>query len=465
LITRRKEFAGPALLCAALVLAAIFFRPALPIDETRYLTAAWEMFLNHNYFLPTLNFEPYHHKPPLLFWLINLSWEIFGVHRWAAVLIVSLMSAGGIFLSHRLTRILFPGEEALSQRVPWIMVASFPFLVMGTAIMFDFTLSFCAMLAWVCAAKFMKTGHWLFVIPAGLALGFGVLAKGPVVVLFTLLPWLFAPLWFKDLPPKKKYYLGLLAMVIVGLGPVAVWLVQVFLGTSAEFFEWLVLKQTTGRITGSFGGAHSRPIYFYAPYFVALFLLWAFLPAFLRKLKNIDRNDDVLRFCFFTIVPALVVFTLMSGKQSHYLVPMTPFVVIFIAKILEGVSLPAIKKFSAGIVALMVIGQGVAAVTMFPRYDLSEVAKIVAAYPDRDWAYVRNYHGEVGFLARRTKPVEGLHDIALLPQWFGEHPGGLAVVRTRDEAEIKPYKLLYTMDYSRDKKLSVIELMPETSAP
>jgi 4-amino-4-deoxy-L-arabinose transferase-like glycosyltransferase len=57
LISAGKNLATVAALCGALTLAAIIFRPALPIDETRYLTAAWEMFLNHNYFLPTLNFR------------------------------------------------------------------------------------------------------------------------------------------------------------------------------------------------------------------------------------------------------------------------------------------------------------------------------------------------------------------------------------------------------------------------
>ena len=77
-----------------LYLSAILFRPALPIDETRYLTVAWEMHLRGDFFGPlTLNFEPYHQKPPLLFWLINLSWAIFGASRWAAEIPVLVASA------------------------------------------------------------------------------------------------------------------------------------------------------------------------------------------------------------------------------------------------------------------------------------------------------------------------------------------------------------------------------------
>ena len=52
--------------------AAISTRPPLPVDETRYLAVAWEMWQGGNYLVPHLNFEPYSHKPPLLFWLINI---------------------------------------------------------------------------------------------------------------------------------------------------------------------------------------------------------------------------------------------------------------------------------------------------------------------------------------------------------------------------------------------------------
>lgn len=459
-MSNRKDLAIIAALCALLTLVAIIFRPALPIDETRYLTAAWEMFLNHNYFLPTLNFAPYHHKPPLLFWLINLSWEIFGVHRWPAVLMVSLISAGTIFLAYKLIRILFPEREELAARAPWIMVASAPFLAMGTVIMFDFLLTFCVLTAWIFAAKFLKGGKFILTVPTGLALGFGVLAKGPVVLLFTLLPWLLAPLWHESMQ-KKRFYKGLLVMVLVALVPVSVWLVQVFHGTDADFFHWLVIEQTKGRMTGSFGGAHSRPFYFYIPFFIGLFVPWIVFPVFWKKLKTARAPDTVMRFCFFAIIPTLAVFMIMSGKQAHYLIPLLPFVAILIAHGLESVQMKTLKRVAVAATALMVIGQGIASFTIFPRHDLSEIVKIVAAHPDKDWAYVRNYHGEVGFLAKREKPVEGLPDLASLHEWFIKHPEGMAVVRYREPEEIRPYKVLYTMDYSSAKKLSVIALNPE----
>ncbi|MCK4939669.1 MAG: hypothetical protein KAR80_05190, partial [Rhodospirillaceae bacterium] len=65
-----------ALLWLVLVVGAIIMRPVLPIDETRYLSVAWEMHTSGSYLVPHLNGELYSHKPPLLFWLINAGWAI-----------------------------------------------------------------------------------------------------------------------------------------------------------------------------------------------------------------------------------------------------------------------------------------------------------------------------------------------------------------------------------------------------
>ena len=58
----------------ALVVTALATRPLLRVDETSYLGVAWEMWTTGEYLVPHLNGEPYSHKPPLLFWLINLAW-------------------------------------------------------------------------------------------------------------------------------------------------------------------------------------------------------------------------------------------------------------------------------------------------------------------------------------------------------------------------------------------------------
>ncbi|MDP1533672.1 MAG: dolichyl-phosphate-mannose--protein mannosyltransferase, partial [Rubrivivax sp.] len=57
------------LLLAALTAVVLSTRPLSPIDETRYVGVAWEMWLRGDFLVPFKNGEPYSHKPPLLFWM------------------------------------------------------------------------------------------------------------------------------------------------------------------------------------------------------------------------------------------------------------------------------------------------------------------------------------------------------------------------------------------------------------
>ena len=86
--------------------------PALPVDETRYLTVAWEMRLSGDWLLPTLNGEPYSHKAPLLFWLINLVWSALGPSVWSARLVPVAATAAVFVLTWRLGRELFADRGA-----------------------------------------------------------------------------------------------------------------------------------------------------------------------------------------------------------------------------------------------------------------------------------------------------------------------------------------------------------------
>ncbi len=67
-------------LVAVLTVAALASRTSLPVDETRYLAVAWEMWQRGDFLVPFRNGEAYSHKPPLLFWLIHAGWAIFGVN-------------------------------------------------------------------------------------------------------------------------------------------------------------------------------------------------------------------------------------------------------------------------------------------------------------------------------------------------------------------------------------------------
>jgi 4-amino-4-deoxy-L-arabinose transferase-like glycosyltransferase len=99
------------LIWAILIAVSLYSRPLLPIDETRYAAVAWEMWFRNDFLVPHLNGESYSHKPPLLFWLIALSWKLFGVNEMSLRLISPLFSLAALYLSGSIARVLWPDRS------------------------------------------------------------------------------------------------------------------------------------------------------------------------------------------------------------------------------------------------------------------------------------------------------------------------------------------------------------------
>ncbi len=443
----------------ALFLTAISFRPLLPIDETRYMTVAWEMFLRQGWLQPlTVNFEPYHHKPPLLFWLINLSWSVFGISRWAGLIPVVLFSMACVYLTGFLNKRLFP-EIQDRQRVRLIMAGGIPFMIYGTLVMFDFMLCSFVLLSLICLYYFRQDRRLRYALLMGLCLGMGVLTKGPVAYLYVLQVELLAPFWVKEFSRAPQWYGGILAALAVSVLPVLFWLVPVLKAADSDFAFWLVWNQTAGRITGNFNASHVRPFWFYLPFIPVIFMPWLFFPSFWRGLSHAKAGlklHEGLRFLAFWLVPVVVAFSLISGKQPHYLVPLVPGIAMLAAYCLQRLETRTLVKAFAAVLVLFIGGQMIAAHTFFKRYTLEHVAEIVKTQPTRDLAFVRNYHGELGFMARHETPVDSLQPDQL-EAWFEAHPDGWAVVRFKDDQpEIKNLKMIFAHRY-RGKNLGVFE--------
>ncbi|WP_331375040.1 ArnT family glycosyltransferase [Sinorhizobium chiapasense] len=440
-----------------LLLAAISFRPLLPIDETRYTSIAWEMYLRQDWLAPpTMNFVAYHHKLPLLFWLINASWSIFGVSRWAAMLPVVLSSLASVYLTVALGRLLFPGFHNQGDRTAMIMVASVPFLVYSTLIYFDFTLTVFVLLSLIGTVLYARQRDWRSVVLIGVSLGLGILARGPVALLHVLFPILLAPLWASGLRQPVRWYLGSLAALGVAAVIVLCWLIPVLRQADGKFAYALLWVQTVGRATGTFD-AHVQPFYFYLPFLPAALIPWVFFPRFWKGAAVLREGlwkMEGTRFLICWAVPTFLSFSLISEKQPHYLIPLVPAVVLAAALCLKEVPTRQLAQSLAVMVLAIVAGQAIASATILKRYDLEPVAAYVRANRDKDWAFVTNYHAELGFLARLQKPVD---DVAprRLAQWFVDHPDGRAIVICRDAKDVTGYQAVMDHPY-RGKRMVVL---------
>lgn len=329
----RRPFLLAGFICAALMAASLYARPLFPVDETRYLTVAWEMHQSGNFILPTLNHEAYHHKPPVLFWLINLMWTIFGISQGAAMVVPYLAAFGLLAGTARLARRLFPAQPSAPLIATALLGGSLPFVIYANLIMFDLMLGVSAVLCITAVYDYMTTRANRHLVLLAIAAGIGGLIKGPVILLHFGTVLLLARFWMgRTEKPLRGTILPVIGAVICAVLLALCWAIPAAIEGGKAFADKIFWGQTAGRVVNAFD--HQRPFFWYL-IFVPLFTLpWLASPALWRGLKTFIAKvrsgtlDPALgrtyKFLLSWGVPVFLAFCFISGKQVHYLLPLLP---------------------------------------------------------------------------------------------------------------------------------------------
>lgn len=316
----------------ALFAIPLALRAPAPPDELRYLAVAWEMWSRGDFLVPYLNGVPYDHKGPLLFWLMHAGWMVFGVNDWWPRTLPSLLALSAIFLTRRLMSELWPERRAARTALPWLLLGSVGWTTYMQVILVDMLLVNSALIAWLGFAQARRGARsgWLLVA-AGILLG--LLTKGPVILLHVAGAGLCAPWWSPDRPfPAKRWYASFFASAFAAIAVALGWAAVAIAHAGTAYGAGILLHQTAGRVVNSF--AHARPWWFYAFALPALLLPWAVWPAAWTAVRHGFRSslhDWRLRFVVSIVIPALFAFSLISGKQPHYVLPLVPLFVAMLA--------------------------------------------------------------------------------------------------------------------------------------
>ena len=342
----------PELLAALTALAAIqvWLLPLLPVDETRYLAVAWEMWHRGDLLVPWLNGEPYSHKPPLLFWLIQGLWALFGISAPVARGLVFALALAALWATARLGQRLWPHRPGASVLALWLLAGSLFWHNFQVLIQFDLLLTLCALAGWagIWRAALGETRGWWWL---GLALGLGILAKGPVIFLHLLPVAVLAPLWHPEWPERTGcWYAGVTGAVIIGVSIALAWAMPAGMAGGEAYRQAIFWGQSAGRVVNSF--AHRAPWWSYLWMLPLMWLPWLVWPGLWRRVRAGLRHsagaggrgagrgwyslDSGLRFCLSVLLPALVLFSLVSGKQAKYLLPLMPLVALWLGRLLSG---------------------------------------------------------------------------------------------------------------------------------
>lgn len=364
------EFGLLATLWLALLAVSLATRPLMPIDETRYASVAWEMWSNNQWLVPHLNGLPYSDKPPLMFWLIGLGWRVFGVNEWWPRVLPALFSLGSLFLTVRVCRRLWPEDREAPRLAPWVLMGSLLWAVFVTVTMFD-NLVACFTLFALGAILLAERGQLrMGLLGVGLALGLGLLAKGPVIVVYVLPVGLLAPLWAASRPGRQwaRWYGGLALALALGSGMALAWAIPAGIAGGEGYRGAILWRQTAGRMVEAF--AHRRPWWWYLPLLAVILFPWIVWPTLWSSTRNLLRRSDAgTRFCLIWLLVPFVLLSFFSGKQPHYLLPLLPACALLAARALAGNEIRGKRRHRLGF-ALPLVALGVA-LLVGPRTGLA----------------------------------------------------------------------------------------------
>lgn len=345
-----RTAAADLVLAAAMLLVlgvtAILFRPPLSVDETRYLTVAWDMTRAGDLLVPHLDGQGYTHKPPLLFWAIRLVWAVFGVSETAARLVPVGFAAGLLWATHALGRRLWPERPGVAPLALPLLVGMGPVTLFATMVMFDVPVALGVTIALIGLHDLAHHGRPRDMVVTGLGLGIGLLAKGPVAAVFVLPALIAAPLSAGRVPPGgwTRFALKGLGAVAIGVAMILGWALPAALAGGPDFARMLLWGQTAGRVVQAFD--HARPWWFYPAILPAMLLPFLVVPAFWRRLRaSLGRPDAGSRLCLVVAAGAFLVMSFVSAKQIHYLLPALGPVALLLARMADGAPMRPLNRW------------------------------------------------------------------------------------------------------------------------
>ena len=310
-------------LCGVLFFSMPGLRSLYETDEARYAEIAREMLVTGDWVTPHLNYVKYFEKPPLTYWLVAISFKLFGVSDASARFVPMFFGTLTVLLCFLLGRSLWDARSGL-----WggaVLATSLMFLLLSRVLLVDMVLCFGIVLAVYGAWQTrQKTKHGVYAFWVGLAAAFlskGLLGPG-LVVLHVVIYCALSREW--DLIKRLADYkaMGLCALLTL---PWVIWVSLV----NPEFFQFFFIDEHLGRLLTD-RQQRQEPVWYYLPILPAALFPWVTLfPWGLKTLWPGKANllKPPHRSWLFVTVWAVWFFSFLSissSKMLHYILPVLP---------------------------------------------------------------------------------------------------------------------------------------------
>jgi 4-amino-4-deoxy-L-arabinose transferase-like glycosyltransferase len=344
-LAERKRWLYPALAVLALLLylPGQATLPPMDRDEPRFAQASKQMVESGDYVRIAFQDEPRLKKPIGIYWLQSASAALLADQPneiWAYRVPSLIAAIAAVMLCAAVGGALFAGPVgavAGALLAPALLLNVEAHLAKTDAVLLAAVLAaqWGLARAWMAGSAItargpVQAGHWTALV-FWLAIGVGVLVKGPVILMvvgltaLTLAIWQRRARWLLALRPLWGLPLALLVVVP--------WFVAIHFATDGAFWTEAVGRDFVSKI-GQGQEAHGAPPGLYLVLVFVTFWPAAALLGLAVLSAWRGRKAPAVQFCMAWIVPSWIVFELVATKLPHYVLPLYPPLAILCAYML-----------------------------------------------------------------------------------------------------------------------------------
>lgn len=337
-IYQRIMFLFVLFISAILCLYNLGSLPLFDQDEPRYASAARTMIETGDYIVPYFNGQPRYQKPVFIYWLMCISFKLFGVNEFAARLPSAIAVIILVAVTLSFARVYLSSFGALVAALS--LATSFGVVASGHVATTD------AVLHLLIAGSFMSFFHaeqlrlkresftslFWYLLAYALS-GLAMLTKGPIGILLPIigigLYWILSGQVVDGL--KRSHVLvGLMLILLINLP----WWTFAAVRTSGEFLSVFLLRENLHRFATK---GHAEPFWYFIPVLFVFFFPWStFIPqawlhgirvaigsftSLVRRFKDVSSCDRLIAYCTFWSLGIIIFFSLSRGKNPQYILP------------------------------------------------------------------------------------------------------------------------------------------------
>ena len=327
-------------------------------DEGYYGTVAKDIYKSNNWLHITYYNQPFLLKPPLIIWLINISYLIGGISEFTTRLPCSFLTACGVPLLYLI------GKNVFYCRLPAIFstlvyLTLLPVVRHGRLAMLDGPINTFFLFSIFCLLQSFYQPIWI--IGVGIGLGLIAFSKG---ILAIALGGIFGVFCLFNRSFKIIKNPGLWGGFILGFSPVVLWYSLQVIKYGDKFIEVHFLQQNLDRLSTAVEGNQGSVCYYIIELVKYSFPWILFLPGgLILAIKKYQQSWAKLILVGFFLFIGII--SLMETKLPWYIMPIYPFfslaVGVYLAEILQNheQSYPKILGILLLISSLAILGGGV----------------------------------------------------------------------------------------------------------